>query len=60
MRVEVSRREVEFNEKWIQKNLDLFSKSLSRFFRECEEDGLKFVGRFTQHGTVTYVAERDA
>jgi len=60
MQVEVSRREVEFSEKWIQKNLDLFSKSLTRFFRECEEDGLTFIGRFSEYGTITYVAERDA
>lgn len=56
--VQLSRYEVEFNEKWIRKNPDLFSKSLKKFFKKVEENDLTFIGREYFCGSFTYIAEK--
>jgi hypothetical protein len=56
----VARLEVEFNDGWIQKYPNLFSRSLLRWHQDCQKHGLanrKVLRGYPCKGFTTYVAE---
>ena len=55
----VTRKEIEFNNEWIQKFPELFSRHLAKWHNDCKMDGMvNFTMDLNRPGFITYIATK--